>query len=70
MAKACSTNRENMNGYWLLIVKPEGKRPMERPSGRWMNYIRMDLGEKDGVVLTKLIWLRIETRGWLLRIGQ
>jgi hypothetical protein len=28
-----------------LAAKPEGKRPLGRPSRRWENGIRMDLGE-------------------------
>jgi hypothetical protein len=31
--------------YRLLIGKPEGKRPLERPRRRWVDNIRMDLGE-------------------------
>jgi hypothetical protein len=29
----------------LLIGKPEGKRLLRRPRGRWMENINMDLGE-------------------------
>jgi hypothetical protein len=29
----------------LLVGKPEGKRPLGRPRRRWMDNIRMDLGE-------------------------
>jgi hypothetical protein len=36
---------ENGNVYRLLVGKPEGKRPLGRPRRRWMNIIRMDLGE-------------------------
>jgi hypothetical protein len=28
-----------------LVGKPERKRPLERPRCRWMNNIRVDLGE-------------------------
>jgi hypothetical protein len=28
-----------------LVGKPEGKRPLGRPKRRWVNNIRMDLGE-------------------------
>jgi hypothetical protein len=28
-----------------LVGKPEGKRPLERERSRWMNIIKMDLGE-------------------------
>jgi hypothetical protein len=36
---------ENRNAYRLLVGKPEGKRPLGRPRRRWMDNIRMDLGE-------------------------
>jgi hypothetical protein len=29
----------------LLVGKPEGKRPLGRPIRRWVDNIRMDLGE-------------------------
>jgi hypothetical protein len=31
--------------YRLLVGKPGGKRPLERPRRRWVDNIRMDLGE-------------------------
>jgi hypothetical protein len=33
------------NVYKLLVGKPEGKRPLGRPRHRWVDNIRMDLGE-------------------------
>jgi hypothetical protein len=33
------------NVYRLLVGKPEGKRPLGRPRRRWVDNIRMDLGE-------------------------
>jgi hypothetical protein len=33
------------NAYILLVGKPEGKRPLGRPRCRWVDNIRMDLGE-------------------------
>jgi hypothetical protein len=36
---------ENRNAYRLLVGKPEGKSPLGRPRRRWMDNIRMDLGE-------------------------
>jgi hypothetical protein len=36
---------EKRNAYGLLVGKPEGKRPLGRPSRRWVDNIRMDLGE-------------------------
>jgi hypothetical protein len=36
---------EERNAYRLLLGKPEGKRPLGRPRRRWVDNIRMDLGE-------------------------
>jgi hypothetical protein len=51
MGGACSTNGENRKAYRLLVGKPKGKRPLGRPRRRWMDNMRMDLGEVgcDGV---------------------
>jgi hypothetical protein len=40
-----STNGEKRNAYRLLVIKPEGKRPLGRPRRRWVDNIRMYLGE-------------------------
>jgi hypothetical protein len=36
---------EKRNAYRLLVGKPEGKRRLGRPRRRWVDNIRMDLGE-------------------------
>jgi hypothetical protein len=36
---------EGRNVYRVLVEKPEGKRPPERPRRRWEDGIRMDLRE-------------------------
>jgi hypothetical protein len=36
---------EKRNAYRLLVGKPEGKRPPGRSRSRWVDNIRMDLGE-------------------------
>jgi hypothetical protein len=36
---------EERNACRLLVGKPEGKRPLGRPRRRWVDNIRMDLGE-------------------------
>jgi hypothetical protein len=33
------------NAYRVLVGKPEGKRQLGRPKRRWVDNIRMDLGE-------------------------
>jgi hypothetical protein len=47
---------ENWNAYRILVVKPVGKRPLERPRCRWVNNIKMDLREMgwDGMDLIDL----------------
>jgi hypothetical protein len=57
---------EKRNVYRLLVGKPEGKRPLGRPRRRWINNIKMDLVEKDGLVWSGLVWLRVGTGEELL----
>jgi hypothetical protein len=45
MGGSCNTNVEKRNAYRLLVEKPEGKRPLGRPRRKWVDNIRMDLGE-------------------------
>jgi hypothetical protein len=37
-------------GYRVLVGKPEGKRPLERPRRTWVDNIRMDLQVGCGYV--------------------
>jgi hypothetical protein len=43
VGRACSKNGEQNNTYRLLVVKPEGKRPLGIPRRRWVDNIKMDL---------------------------
>jgi hypothetical protein len=43
MGRACSTNGAKRNAYWMLVVKPEGKRPQGRQRPRWVDNLKMDL---------------------------
>jgi hypothetical protein len=36
---------EPRNACRILVGKPEGKRPLGRPRRRWVDNIKMDLGE-------------------------
>jgi hypothetical protein len=36
---------DERNAYQILITKPEGKRPLERPRHKWVDNIKMDLKE-------------------------
>jgi hypothetical protein len=49
---------EKRNAYRLLVGKSEGRRPLGRPRGRWVDNIRMDLvevewGDVDWIGLAK-----------------
>jgi hypothetical protein len=45
IGRTCSTNGEKRNAYKLLVGKTDGKRPLGKPRRRWVDNIRMDLGE-------------------------
>jgi hypothetical protein len=47
---------EERKVYKVLVGKPEGKRPLGRPRGRWEDGIRMDLREID---LRGVDWIRL-----------
>jgi hypothetical protein len=34
---------EKRNAYKILVGKPEGKRPLERPRRKWVDNFKMDL---------------------------
>jgi hypothetical protein len=60
---------EGRNVYRVSVVKPEGKRPLERLRHRWEDGIKMDLRETGwgGGWWSGFTWLRIGTTGGLLR---
>ena len=45
MGRACSTYGARRGVYRVLVGKPEAKRPLGRPSCRWVDNIRMDIQE-------------------------
>jgi hypothetical protein len=45
MGGQCRTNGEKRNAYRLFVGRQEGKRPLGRPRRRWVDNIRVDLGE-------------------------
>jgi hypothetical protein len=48
MGWSCSTSgEEKKNAYRLLVGRPEEKRPLRRPRRRWVDNIRMYLGEVE-----------------------
>jgi hypothetical protein len=44
---------EKRKAYRLLVGKPEGKRPLGRPRRRWVDNIKMDLGDVDWIDLAQ-----------------
>jgi hypothetical protein len=55
------TKRSGGNMHRVLVGKPEGKRPVERPRRRWEDNIKMNLQEVAGGCGTGWRWLRIGT---------
>jgi hypothetical protein len=51
--------------YRVLVGKPEGKRPLERPRRRWEHGLKMNLREM-GWGGSGFTWLRMGTGGGLL----
>jgi hypothetical protein len=45
MGRACSTNGEKRNAYRILVGKPEGKKPLGTPRRKWVDNIKIYLGE-------------------------
>jgi hypothetical protein len=43
MGRSCSMHREQWNACWVLVGKPEGKRPVGRPRHKSESNIKMDL---------------------------
>jgi hypothetical protein len=54
------------NLYRVLVGKPEGKRPLERPRCRFEDGIGMDVMEIGWGVWSGFSWLRIGIVGGLL----
>jgi hypothetical protein len=49
--------------YRVLVGKPEGKRPLERPRRKWEVNIKMDFQEVECGAGTGSMWLRTGTGG-------
>jgi hypothetical protein len=66
---------EKRNAYRLLVGKPEGKRSFGRPRRRWVDNIRVDLGEMGwgdvdwiGLAKDRNRWRAVENSGLNLRV--
>jgi len=58
---ACSAYGEGRGLHWVLVGKPEGKRPLGRPRSRWEDNIK--IFRKWERVETGWSWLRLGTGG-------
>jgi hypothetical protein len=58
---------EGIGVYRVLVGRPKGKRPRERPRRRWENNIKIDLGEIgiDGANWICLVQDRVRWRAFL-----
>jgi hypothetical protein len=58
---------ERRGAYRVLVGRPEGKRPVERPRRRWEDNIKMDLGEIgiDGANWIRLAQDRVQWRDFV-----
>jgi hypothetical protein len=54
---------DRRGAYRVLVVKPEGKRPLGRPRRRWEDKIKMDLQEVGWEAWAGMMWLRKGTDG-------
>jgi hypothetical protein len=59
---------QDRKGYKVLVGKPEGKRPLERPRRRWEDRVRMNLEKIGWGKWSGFNWHRIGTGGGLLYI--
>jgi hypothetical protein len=50
------------NAYNIFVVKPEGKRPLGRPSRRWEDNIRIEVGWAG---LDRIHLVQAGTSGWI-----
>jgi hypothetical protein len=57
---------EGRNVYRVLVGKPKGKRPLERPRRRLEDGIKKNLRETGLGVCSGFTWLKIGTDGGLL----
>jgi hypothetical protein len=54
------------NAYKILLGKPEGNRPLERPTRMWVDNFRMDLTEIGWSGMDWIVLVQDGTSGGLL----
>ncbi len=63
MRGACSAYGRGVSVYRVLVVKPEGKRPLGKPRRRWVIILRLIFRNWDREALPGLLSLRIGNAG-------
>ena len=61
---------EKRGVYRVLVGKPEGRRPLERPRCRWVDNIRMDLQEVGCGYMDWIELAQDRGRWWTLDCGN
>jgi hypothetical protein len=63
----CGTHGEGRGAYWVLVGRPEGKRPLGRPRRRWEDNIKMGFREIgiDGANWIRLAQDRVQRRAFV-----
>jgi hypothetical protein len=63
----CGTHGEGRSVYRVLVGRPEGRRPLGRPRGRWEDNINMDLREIgiDGANWIRLAQDKVQWRAFV-----
>jgi hypothetical protein len=56
LGEACSEDGEGRGVYRVLVGKPEGNKPLERPRRRWEDSVKMDL---QGVGCWGMDWIEL-----------
>jgi len=59
--------RKMRGGYWVVVGKPEGMRPLATPRHRWQKNVQIKM---DVQTSTGFTWLQTVTSGRLLCIWQ
>ena len=52
MGRACSSYRESIGVYWVLVGERDGTRQLGRPWLRWKDYVKMDCLEVGSIWLS------------------
>ena len=65
MGEACGMHGEEERGYSVLVGKPDGKKPLGKPRGKWEDNIEMDL-TAVGRACSVLMWIRVAGEWWAI----